>query len=236
MKPTKSQAFALQELLQHQNTIIMGRTRGGKRYARWKNWRGNTRAGKIHVLTAWLFKKKDYIEPSDIGVNQWRISDLGMDAALEAEHLIEIGHYDKERKVKVTSNDVLKGLESYYADSGLIVVPEVSIAYGGERRVDALVVGRGNETAIICEVKVSRQDFKHELEQPGKRELALELSSQYFFCAPEGLIKPKELPEECGLLELGKDNKIYPTVEAPHRRPGMPDWRLVGAVVRALKR
>jgi hypothetical protein len=50
------------------------------------------------------------------------------------------------------------------------------------------------------------------------------------------MIKPKELPPECGLLELGKDGKIYVTVEAPHRRPGMPDWRLCGAIARALKR
>ena len=211
----------------------MGRTQRGQRFARWKIYRG---ADKIKVLTAWSFKKKDLIEPLDIGVNQWCISDKGMDAAVEVQLLIDDGFYDKKQKAKVTANDILKALDTYYSDSGLIVIPEVSIAYGGERRADALVVGRGNETAIAIEVKVSRQDYRHEVEDSEKRALALELSSQYFFAAPQGMIEPHEVPDECGLLELGVDGKIRPTIEAPHRRPVMPDWRLVGSVARALKR
>lgn len=235
---TKNQAYALVEMNtgSSPNTIIMGRTQAGRRFARWRNPRGIARSGKIKVLTAWSFKKKGLIEPLDIGKNEWHISDEGIDAAFEAQRLIDDGHYEKKRKAKVTANDVLKGLEGYYSQMGFILIPEVSIAYGGERRADALVVGRGNETAIAIEVKVSRADFKHELDDEEKRQRAIEISSQYFFAAPQGMIELHEIPEECGLLELGVDGKIRPTLPAPHRRPGTPGWRLVAAVARALKR
>ena len=238
MMLTKNQAYALVEMNSGSspNTIIMGRTQTGRRFARWRNPRGNARSGKIKVLTAWSFKKKGLIEPLDIGINEWRISDEGIDAAFEAQRLIDDGHYEKKRKAKVTANEVLKGLEAYYSTLGFVVVPEVSIAYQGERRADALVLGRGNETAIAIEIKVSRGDFKHELDDRDKRERAIELSSQYFFAAPQGMIETHEIPEECGLLELDTSGKILPSIPAPHRRPGTPDWRLVSSVARALKR
>ena len=236
MRLTKKQAFALSEMYHHENTIIMGKTQDGRRFARWKNYRGNTRVGKMLVGTAWSLKKKRLIEPLDLGVNQWHISDEGMDAAIESQLLIDDGFYDKKRKAKVTANDVLKGLDTYYSQLGFVLIPEVSIAYGGERRADVLVVGRGNETAIIAEIKISKADFKHEIKDEEKRAVAIELSSQFFFAAPEGLIQPHEIPPETGLLELGADGKIRPTVPAPHRRPGQPDFRLVSAVAKALNR
>ena len=162
----------------------------------------------------------------------WRISPAGIEIALT----IDLEAYKKVGRVKVTANDVLKGLETYYSVMGLIVIPEVSIAYGGERRADALVVGRGNETAIAIEIKVSKQDYKHEIEDSEKRALALELSSQYYFATPSGMVETHLIPEECGLMELDKGGMIRVIVPAPQSRPSAPDWRLVSAVARALKR
>lgn len=231
MRPTRTQARTLVEL-NRGNQIISSKDQMGRRYSRWKNPRGKKRAGKPGVGTFRAFRKRGWIETADAGVGTWRISEAGTNIALS----LDPDWYNKPRKVKVTANDVLVALEAYYISMGFLLVPEVSIAYQGERRADAMVLGRGSETCIIAEIKVSRGDFKHELEDEEKRQRALELSSQYYFAAPQGMIKPKELPPECGLLELGRDGKIYPTTEAPHSRPGMPDWRLVGAVARALKR
>lgn len=205
----------------------------GRRYSRWKNFRGKSRAGKPGVSTFRAFKKRGWIEPEDEGVGTWRISELGTEIAQSTN--LEDDYY-RPRKVKVTANDVLQACGSYYSQMGMDVIPEVSIAHKGERRVDGLVVGRGNETAIVLEVKVDRGDFQHELDNPEKRVAALGLCSQYFFAAPQGMIKPNELPQEAGLLEMDKRGKIHPTVPAPHRRPGTPDWRLCGAIARALKR
>ena len=232
MRPNRTQARILLELMNHDNLIISTKDQMGRRYARWKNATGRARSGKPGEGTFRSFRKKGWIEPEDEGVGTWRISPTGIEIALT----IDLEAYKKPGRVKVTANDVLKGLETYYSVMGLIVIPEVSIAYGGERRADALVVGRGNETAIAIEIKVSKQDYKHEIEDSEKRALALELSSQYFFAAPQGLIEPHEVPEECGLMELDKGGMIRVTVAAPHSRPSAPSWRLVSAVARALKR
>ncbi len=235
MRPTEKQSLALLEL-NRGSKFLFNKTQKGRRVARWINWRGNMRAGKLTVGTARAILKRQWAEPEDIGKGTYRISELGMEAAIDAMELLGSGVFEKRRKVKVTANDVLDALEGYYSQSGLVVVREVSIAYKGERRVDALVLGRGNETAIFAEVKVSRQDFTHELDDTDKRQMALDLGSQYYFAAQVGLIKPDEIPPECGLLEMGIDGKIGVTVEAPHSRPAPPDWRLVSAVARALKR
>ena len=232
MRPNRTQARILLELMNHDNLIISTKDQMGRRYARWKNARGRARSGKPGVGTFRSFRKKGWIEPEDEGVGTWRISPAGIEIALT----IDLEAYKKPGRVKVTANDVLKGLETYYSVMGLTLVLEVSIAYGGERRADALVVGRGNETAIAIEIKVSKQDYKHEIEDSEKRALALELSSQYFFAAPQGLIEPHDIPEECGLMELDKGGMIRVTVAAPHSRPSAPSWRLVSAVARALKR
>jgi len=232
LRPNRTQARILLELMNHDNLIISTKDQMGRRYARWKNARGRARAGKPGVGTFRSFKKKGWIEPEDEGVGTWRISPTGIEIALT----IDLEAYKKPGRVKVTANDVLKALEIYYGVMGMVVVPEVSISYRGERRADVLVVGRGNETAVAIEIKVTLQDFKHEIDNPDKRVLALELSSQYFFAAPKGMIRPDEIPDECGLMELDKGGMIHVTVPAPHRRPGQPTWRLLGAVARAMKR
>lgn len=235
MRPTEKQSLALLEL-NRGSKFLFNKTQKGRRVARWINWRANMRAGKLTVGTARAILKRQWAEPEDVGKGTYRISELGMEVAIDAMDLLGSGVFEKRRKVKVTANDILAALESYYSPMGFTLVPEVSIAYKGERRIDALVVGRGNETAIVAEVKVSKQDFKHEIEDDEKRRMALELCSQYNFVAPVGLIKPDEIPPECGLLEMGIDGKIGVTVEAPHSRPAPPDWRLLSAVARALKR
>ena len=232
MRPNRTQARILLELMNHDNLIISTKDQMGRRYARWKNARGRGRSGKPGVGTFRSFRKKGWIEPEDEGVGTWRISPTGIEIALT----IDLEAYKKPGKVRITANDVLRGLETYYSVMGMVLIPEVSIAYQGERRADALVVGRGSETAIAIEIKVSVQDFKHELGDPVKRARALEISSQYYFAAPEGMIRPDEIPEECGLMELDKGGMIHVVVPAPHRRPGQPTWRLMGAVARALKR
>lgn len=56
---------------------------------------------------------------------------------------------------------------------------------------------------IAYEVKVSRSDFSHEIARPEKRQQALDLSSEFYFACPEGLIREHEVPNECGLVYVG---------------------------------
>lgn len=52
----------------------------------------------------------------------------------------------------------------------------------------------------IYEVKVSRSDFMADMARPEKHLAYLDLAQCVYYCCPEGLIKPKELPPTVGLL------------------------------------
>jgi hypothetical protein len=55
------------------------------------------------------------------------------------------------------------------------------------------------------EVKVSRADFRRELDNPGKRAPWEKRASECWFAAPVGIIPLEEVPEGWGLLELGSN-------------------------------
>lgn len=54
---------------------------------------------------------------------------------------------------------------------------------------------------IGYEVKVSRGDFLQEIRKPHKRAYAVAVTHEFYFCAPAGLLKVEEIPEDCGLVE-----------------------------------
>lgn len=54
--------------------------------------------------------------------------------------------------------------------------------------------------SIAYEIKVSRSDFRKELDNPNKRAFAERLSHECLFAVPQGLIRPDEVPEGWGLI------------------------------------
>ncbi len=96
------------------------------------------------------------------------------------------------------------------------------------------------------EIKVRRADFLCEIKQPLKRRPALRFSNLFFFVTPEGLVKPEEIPIECGLLEvrrnemtlLGDHDQLWKSqvvVPAPWRDVPPPTWNLFAAVARRVQ-
>lgn len=79
------------------------------------------------------------------------------------------------------------------------------VSYGEGRRIDGLAFNcypsRGH-LIIGYEVKVSRGDFLAELKKPEKRKTAVENVDEFYFAAPAGMIKGKEIPRDCGLIEV----------------------------------
>ncbi len=57
---------------------------------------------------------------------------------------------------------------------------------------------------VAYEVKVSRADFKNEMQDPNKRKAAEALANECFFVTPAGLVKVDEVPEGWGLIETTK--------------------------------
>ena len=99
------------------------------------------------------------------------------------------------------------------------------------------------------EIKVSRSDFLRELKQPLKRRLALRFSNMFWFVTPEGLVRLEEVPIECGLLEVRRNQtpklfdadpdrpwRSHVVVPAPWRDVPAPTWNLFAAVARRVQR
>lgn len=79
------------------------------------------------------------------------------------------------------------------------------------RYIDALAINlwpSKNHRRIAYEIKVSRADFLKELKFPEKRAWATEISHQFYFVAPAGIININEVPDGCGLLEVVDDEFV----------------------------
>lgn len=106
---------------------------------------------------------------------------------------------------------LLAQLERHYIKPGEnqpggIFVPEVSVngGWGAGRRVDAIYVGftaASGRMMIGHELKVSRSDWLHELDQLTKADAWAEQCHEWWIVALPGIVKREELPAEWGLME-----------------------------------
>ena len=107
-----------------------------------------------------------------------------------------------------------------------------------EQRFDAWAINlypSKNFLRIAYEIKVSRSDFLHEIKNPEKRSQALKLSNQFYFVAPQGLIKPTELPPEAGLIEVKDEWESRLKVRAPMREAEAPTWQFFASIARRMQ-
>uniref|UniRef100_UPI0006831777 hypothetical protein n=1 Tax=Vibrio harveyi TaxID=669 RepID=UPI0006831777 len=56
--------------------------------------------------------------------------------------------------------------------------------------------------SVVCEVKVSRSDFLADAKKPHRNGEVLGVGQHRFYVAPQGLIKPDELPQDWGVVEV----------------------------------
>lgn len=111
-----------------------------------------------------------------------------------------------------------------------------------EARVDLYVVNLWPSKGcrlIAYEVKVSRADFLAEIRNPDKRAQAWAISTEYTFVTPQGLVKPDEVPDECGLYEVryGKRGASYIERVVEPRRRDVPaiHWRTFASLAARVK-
>lgn len=142
----------------------------------------------------------------------------------------------------MTSEDIKKALQQRYSNISQYVTisefrPGTGYGLNSERYIDFYVIDCwGSHKAMAFEIKVSRSDFLSEIKKPEKRRLALHFSHEFYFAAPVGMIKPDELPPECGLLEVYEDLRVRMVRSALHRETARPTWRFVAAISRALNK
>jgi hypothetical protein len=82
------------------------------------------------------------------------------------------------------------------------------------------------------EIKISKNDFLNEINKPLKRRAGLRLANEFWFVAPQGLLDVKEIPPECGLMEVDKHYQIHINIQAPFRDVMPPTWLFVSALSR----
>ena len=82
---------------------------------------------------------------------------------------------------------------------------------GNVNQIDAIAVGlyEKNAKIIAFEIKVDRHDFLMDVSQfMHKHRFALEISNEFYYVCPWGLIDKTELPDIAGLLYVNKAHKL----------------------------
>lgn len=173
------------------------------------------------------------------------------------------------------------GAESYRQSSGLLDVlerlahasraewlflRELRVGTGfrnsSSQRLDAFALNCLPHLSMkrVCyEVKVSRADYLNELKHPLKRRIGLRYSNEFYFVTPPSLLRPDEVPVECGLMEIGQATRsdrsemlhnqpvgclLDPegqdfcrvVIPAPWRDTPGPTWQFAAAMLRNQRR
>jgi hypothetical protein len=144
----------------------------------------------------------------------------------EASGLQNLLESTQERQV-ITTAEIMGALWYHVSGSALIDELEIAVedAAPGEiqaRVIDALLVQKQVRTAI--EVKISRLDFRNDTD--AKRRPWMEVTHRFVYVVPHGLIKPSEVPSNCGLWyikRLGpKKFKVSVVKRATHNEEPKP--------------
>jgi hypothetical protein len=157
-----------------------------------------------------------------------------------------IGEFEEPDFISVAKSgyneaQVLHALQKRFcAPDWLFINPFHIKEYGNHRYADGFALriraGDGRNRYLdrwAFEVKVSKADFKSELENPEKRAPAMDFCHYFAFVAPLGIIYPSEIPEHCGLFEILKNGKVRMKVRA-HKSDSPKDvgWDFVAQVAR----
>ncbi len=138
---------------------------------------------------------------------------------------------------KITANDLVDRLRVRYDAKEWLTATEVANATGSMagRWIDFAAIHKwpSRRLYVAVEIKVSRADFRRELEEPEKRRWVEDQMSEFWFAAPKGVIPLEELPEGAGLLETWGD-KLRATRRARQRKNVEPKREFMLAMMRRI--
>lgn len=123
---------------------------------------------------------------------------------------------------------------------GAVVLTEVPSPDTGARRIDALAIGltRARGGLDGFEVKVSRSDWLHELDQPRKADAWFDHTHRWWVLAPSTeIVRPEELPEGWGLMVPNprSSQRLKTVVRADTRTPRL-DWPVLCEITKKVDR
>lgn len=142
----------------------------------------------------------------------------------------------------VRAQDLLARLQRHYIKPGPmpggIFLAEVGLnGPTQQRRVDAVHVGFTSSSGRILtghEIKVSRSDWLHELDQPDKADRWADQCHAWYVVAPSvEIVKPEELPHGWGLMvpNARTTTRMDRAVKAEVRTDHTPSWLIVRSIM-----
>lgn len=139
---------------------------------------------------------------------------------------------EKMRAIDIV--DLLK--KKHKCEIGWMVITELRRSPGWveERTIDVFALHQWPSEGfkrIAYEIKISNSDFKREIKQPRKRKSFREISNEFYFVAPAGIIDLDQVPTDCGLIEVTPEGELVKTVDSLWLESN-PDWNIVAALVR----
>lgn len=130
----------------------------------------------------------------------------------------------------MTAEEILDALIAG-CDDTMIWATELAMSTGA-RRCDFWTLAPWQSKGYLAtayEVKVSRADYRRDTYDK-QREARL-FSDRFYYVTPLGLLRPEEIPDWAGLIEIA-DAKRKIIVPAPLRDKDMPSWELVVSLLR----
>ncbi|WP_242880773.1 hypothetical protein [Stenotrophomonas maltophilia] len=100
-----------------------------------------------------------------------------------------------------------------------VVLEELCAATGNGENPDAIGWRCGQTMLIEC--KASRSDFLADRKKPFRADPSRGLGMYRYFLAPKGLLRPEEMPDRWGLLEVS-GRRVF---RAKGHEPGQGYWR-----------
>jgi len=196
---------------------------------------------KILPSTIEVLIREDWIYPHKIdqwGMNIYYLSDEG---AISIRDLSDKAFVSTRKANKAISVQfMIEALKLRYPrERGWLVFTEVTFAHPkhkNSRRIDVLLFNyyySKNYLRIACEIKRARSNFLQELREPEKRVPVMKMVNEFYYVAPKDLIKPEEIPDDCGLIEVDDNGVCRVKVKAPFLGDPPPNWYLIGTILRS---
>jgi hypothetical protein len=232
-KPTPIQAIVLRELATNKNVRIFAKMHRDRIYSiSWFKWTKDMPVLPKATVAALI--RAGWIETVDVDRGMYDITDNGLAALAN----LEPGDFERKR-CEYSANDILQVIKQRHPSPDWVYFEELrgSTGYLVDQRIDAWAMHTWPSKgflSIAYEVKISRSDLLKELHQPTKHLFAMNVSNEFYYAVPQGLMKKEELPECCGLIEIADDDAKV-VVKAENRKIERPPWFFVSALARRLE-
>lgn len=119
------------------------------------------------------------------------------------------------QKEKWTAADVFSALSVIHpGPEEWVLLREVpdATSWSKTRTADAIAFGCWRSVGIAIhgyEIKVARADWLREIQQPEKSEAFVQRCNYWWVAAPEGVVKPEEMPANWGLREVRRQGDSF---------------------------